>query len=131
MRNNTQLLLTGCILIKEITSDQDKKNGLIRWAEISLYGGKEKRNYFFRVDNYAMLKGSSYFRELDAKNALFRTRISSFLKSDIDNEYDPSYGGVGNYTEVVGISNLEVLLQENGLEINQFVDSSSIDSYPL
>ncbi|EHB41267.1 hypothetical protein SEENIN0B_01118 [Salmonella enterica subsp. enterica serovar Infantis str. SARB27] len=63
--------------------------------------------------------------------AAFKLRKSSFLASDIENYFDPSYEMVGNYIKLNTIDDLIIYLGENKLSIDDFVDSSQVDDYPL
>lgn len=60
----------------------------------------------------------------------FKMRISSFLKEDIDNEWDPNYDKVGKFKFFESLEALNDELNEMGIDINKFYDSSK-SRYPL
>lgn len=60
----------------------------------------------------------------------FKMRISSFLKEDIDNEWDPNYDKVGKFKFFESLEALKDELNEMSIDINKFYDSSK-SRYPL
>ena len=128
MKNkNFDALLRGRTLLLEITSD----NEICRtWLELSLQD-KLKPSYPFRIDDYAMLGHSPYSNCCDLDSAAFKLRKSSFLVSDIENEFDPSYDDVGDYMEINTVDELNKYLDDNDLSLDKFVDSSDVNDYPL
>lgn len=60
----------------------------------------------------------------------FKMRISSFLKEDIDNEWDPNYDKVGKFKFFESLEALNDELNEMSIDINKFYDSSK-SRYPL
>ncbi|WP_234300454.1 hypothetical protein [Rahnella aceris] len=128
MKNKSiDALLRGRTLLLEITSDNETYRA---WIELSLQD-KLKPSYPFRTDSYAMLGHSPYSGYCDLDSAAFKLRKSSFLASDIENEFDPSYDGVENYIEINTLDELNKYLDDNNLSLDDFVDSSDVDDYPL
>lgn len=125
--NNLNKLLSGKILLKEISP---LMSGYRTWVEISLID-ELKPAYPFRVDEYAMIGRSPYANECSKDEAKFKLRISSFLASDIDNEYDPSYEHVGKYEIIVSLNELQTRLSTLHVNLEQFINSSEDDEYPL
>lgn len=125
--NNLNKLLSGKILLKEIIP---LIPGYRTWVEISLID-ELKPSYPFRVDEYAMIGCSPYANECSKDEAKFKLRISSFLASDIDNEYDPSYDHVGKYEIIVSLNELQTRLSTLHINLEQFISSSEDDEYPL
>ncbi|WP_254656583.1 hypothetical protein [Salmonella enterica] len=124
---NIDSLLRGRTLLLEVVSDSiDYRT----WIEVSLLD-ELKPTYPFRTDSYAMLGNSPYSNCCDYNMAAFKLRKSSFLASDIENYFDPSYEMVGNYIKLNTIDDLIIYLGENKLSIDDFVDSSQVDDYPL
>jgi hypothetical protein len=128
MKNkNIDALLRGRTLLLEIASD----NEICRtWLELSLQD-KLKPSYPFRIDDYAMLGYSPYSNYCDLDSAAFKLRKSSFLVSDIENKFDPSYDDVGDYLEINTVDELNKYLDDNNLSLDNFVDSSGVNDYPL
>lgn len=60
----------------------------------------------------------------------FKMRISSFIKEDIDNEWDPNYDKVGKFKFFESLEALNDELNEMSIDINKFYDSSK-SRYPL
>ncbi|WP_066802367.1 hypothetical protein [Moraxella oblonga] len=60
----------------------------------------------------------------------FKMRISSFIKEDIDNEWDPNYDKVGKFKFFESLESLNDELNEMSIDINKFYDSSK-SRYPL
>lgn len=125
--DNLKRLLSGKILLKEISPLMP---GYRTWAEISLID-ELKPSYPFRVDEYAMRGHSPYSKECSKDEAKFKLRISSFLASDIDNEYDPSYDHVGKYEIIASLNELQFRLSTLHVNLEQFINSSEDDEYPL
>lgn len=124
---NIDHLLRGRTLLLEVASDSiDYRT----WVEVSLVD-ELKPIYPFRTDSYAMLGNSPYSNYCDYDKAAFKLRKSSFLASDIKNDFDPSYDMVGNYIKLNTVDDLIRYLDENKLSIDNFVDSSHVDDYPL
>ncbi|WP_312605766.1 hypothetical protein, partial [Kosakonia cowanii] len=69
--------------------------------------------------------------QCNKEDAKFKIRISSFLESDIDNEYDPSYDYVGKYETIASLNQLEIKLSDLQVSLEEFIDSSEDDEYPL
>jgi len=78
-----------------------------------------------------MLGHSPYSNCCDLDSAAFKLRKSSFLVSDIENEFDPSYDDVGDYMEINTVDELNKYLDDNDLSLDNFVDSSDVNDYPL
>ncbi|WP_338804619.1 hypothetical protein WDV76_04530 [Xenorhabdus griffiniae] len=127
MKNNINALLSGRTLLAEI---QPKKEEDRSWIEISLQD-ELKPSYPFRTEPYAMLARSPYANKCDESNAKFKLRISSFLASDIENGFDPSYDSVGDYIKFNSLIELENYLNSINVMLDSFVDSSDDDDYPL
>ncbi|MEX2940817.1 hypothetical protein [Serratia fonticola] len=125
--NNLDILLSGKCLLKEINSLKDDCR---TWVEISLQDNL-KPIYPFRTEPYAMVGKSSYANKCDKDEAKFKIRVSSFLSSDIENEYDPSYDFVGKYENIDSLEELDTYLDSIGLKLDDFIDSSRDDEYPL
>ncbi|WP_249357062.1 hypothetical protein [Citrobacter sp. wls827] len=124
---NIDYLLRGRTLLLEVASDSiDYRT----WVELSLLD-ELKPIYPFRTDNYAMLGNSTYSNYCEYDMAAFKLRKSSFLVSDIENDYDPSYDMVGDYIKLNTVDDLIKYLDENKLSIDDFIDSSHVDDYPL
>lgn len=124
---NIDYLLRGRTLLLEVASGSiDYRT----WVEVSLVD-ELKPIYPFRADSYAMLGNSPYSNYCDYDSAVFKLRKSSFLVSDIENNFDPSYDMVGNYIKLNTVDDLIRYLDENKLSIDNFVDSSHVDDYPL
>ncbi|HFQ7061202.1 hypothetical protein [Citrobacter freundii] len=124
---NIDYLLRGRTLLLEVTSDSiDCRT----WVELSLLD-ELKPIYPFRTDNYAMLGNSPYSNYCEYDMAAFKLRKSSFLVSDIENDFDPSYDMVGEYIKLNTVDDLIKYLDENKLSIDDFIDSSHVDDYPL
>ncbi|MBS5774018.1 MAG: hypothetical protein KHW84_13365 [Enterobacter cloacae] len=100
------------------------------WVEVSLKD-ELKPSYPLRVDAYAMVGHSPYFNQSNKEDSKFKIRISSFLSSDIENEYDPSYKYVGRYEEISSIDELKTRLSNLNINLEEFVDSSQDTAYPL
>jgi hypothetical protein len=128
MKNeNIDTLLRGRTLLLEVTPDDvDCRT----WIELSLQDNL-KPDYPFRTESYAMLGNSPYSNSCDLDIAAFKLRKSSFLASDIENEFDPSYDGVGDYLNLDTFDELIKYLAENQFNIDFFTDSSNVDDYPL
>lgn len=124
---NLNALLQGRILLLEIRSKDDEH---ITWVELSLQD-EMKPNYPFRTDNYAMIGASSYANFCRPEDAAFKLRTSTFLMSDIENECDPSYDRVGDYIFIESLDKLIGYLIINNINLNDFIDSSKVDEYPL
>lgn len=60
----------------------------------------------------------------------FKMRICSFIKEDIDNEWDPNYDKVGKFKFFENLEALNDELNEMNIDINKFYDSSK-SRYPL
>lgn len=125
--NNLDILLSGKCLFKEINP---LKDGCKTWVELSLQDNL-KPVYPFRTEPYAMIGQASYANKCNKDKARFKLRVSSFLASDIENEYDPSYDFVGKYECIDSLDELGVYLKNIGLELDDFIDSSKDDEYPL
>lgn len=124
---NTILLLRGRTLLKELKLD----NGEYRaWLEISLKDDL-KPAYPFRIEPYAMIGQSPYSNICDESNAKFKVRISYFLAEDIANSFDPSYDEVGKYINLNSMEELFDYLIKNNFKLDDFIDSSDADDYPL
>ncbi|EOT2536562.1 hypothetical protein ACLB80_001355, partial [Shigella flexneri] len=100
------------------------------WIEISLID-ELKPSYPFRLEEYAMIGHSPYANECNKDEAKFKLRISSFLASDIDNEYDPSYDYVGKYEIIASLNELKTRLSTLHVNLEQFINSSEDDEYTL
>ncbi|EOS9081167.1 hypothetical protein ACQEOJ_000927, partial [Shigella flexneri] len=98
--------------------------------EISLID-ELKPSYPFRLEEYAMIGHSPYANECNKDEAKFKLRISSFLASDIDNEYDPSYDYVGKYEIIASLNELKTRLSTLHVNLEQFINSSEDDEYTL
>jgi len=124
---NIDYLLRGRTLLLEVPSDSiDYKT----WVELSLLD-ELKPIYPFRTDSYAMLGNSPYSNYCEYDMAALKLRQSSFLVSDIENDFDPSYDMVGDYIKLNTVDDLIKYLDENKLSIDDFIDSSHVDDYPL
>lgn len=124
---NLNALLQGRILLLETSAEEDEH---ITWVELSLQD-EIKPPYPFRTDHYAMKGMSPYANSCKPEDAAFKLRTSVFLKSDINNEYEPSYDNVGDYILIESMSELLEYLEMHNMNLNDFVDSSSIEGYPL
>lgn len=60
----------------------------------------------------------------------FKMRISSFMKEDIDNEWDPNYDKVGKFKFFESFEALNDELNAMNIDINKFYNSSK-SRYPL
>ncbi|XUA20895.1 hypothetical protein ACQVA2_09105 [Citrobacter sp. OP27] len=128
MKNKSiDALLRGRVLLLEITPDNETCRA---WIELSLQD-RLKPPYPFRTDDYAILGRSPYSGYCELDSAVFKLRKSSFLVSDIENEFDPSYDGAENYIEIHSLDELNKYLDDNNLYLEDFVDSSDVDDYPL
>lgn len=125
--NNLNALLKGRTLLLEIKSDDSEYR---TWIELSLQNAM-KPKHPFRTDNYAMISTSPYTNPCKLEDAAFKLRISKFLASDIENEYDPSYDGVGDYIFIESPEKLLEQLKLNNISLCDFVDSSKVEEYPL
>ncbi|MEI7409829.1 hypothetical protein [Pectobacterium aroidearum] len=120
-------LLQGKILIKEFNDGDDDYRS---WIELSLQDIL-KPSYPFRTESGAMLGGSPYSNLCNEFDAKFKLRVSHFLAEDIENELDPSYDRVGNYTYLDSVDELIKKLSEYGVKLESFVDINKVDDYPL
>lgn len=125
--NNIDKLLSGKTLLREVSPLMPEYR---TWVEVSLKD-ELKPSYPLRVDAYAMVGHSPYFNQSNKEDAKFKIRISSFLSSDIENEYDPSYKYVGRYEEISSIDELKTRLSNLNINLEEFVDSSQDTAYPL
>ncbi|WP_326899388.1 hypothetical protein P8F81_14505 [Kosakonia cowanii] len=124
---NIDKLLSGKTLLREVSPLMPEYR---TWVEVSLKD-ELKPSYPLRVDAYAMVGHSPYFNQSNKEDAKFKIRISSFLSSDIENEYDPSYKYVGRYEEISSIDELKTRLSNLNINLEEFVDSSQDTAYPL
>lgn len=124
---NIDKLLSGKTLLREVSPLMLEYR---TWVEVSLKD-ELKPSYPLRVDAYAMVGHSPYFNQSNKEDAKFKIRISSFLSSDIENEYDPSYKYVGRYEEISSIDELKTRLSNLNINLEEFVDSSQDTAYPL
>jgi len=124
---NIDKLLSGKTLLREVSPLMPEYR---TWVEVSLTD-ELKPSYPLRVDAYAMVGHSPYFNQCNKEHAKFKIRISPFLSSDIENEYDPSYNYVGRYEEVSSIDELNTRLSNLNINLEEFVDSSQDTAYPL
>ncbi len=53
------------------------------------------------------------------------------LASDIENKYDPSYDYVGEYEIIVSLNEFQTRLSTLHVNLEQFINSSEDDEYPL
>ncbi|MHA0916682.1 hypothetical protein ACR9H8_18330 [Kosakonia cowanii] len=125
--NNIDKLLSGKTLLREVSPLMPEYR---TWVEVSLKD-ELKPSYPLRVDAYAMVGHSPYFNQSNKEDAKFKIRISSFLSSDIENEYDPSYKYVGRYEEISSIDELKTRLSNLNINLEEFLDSSQDTAYPL
>ncbi|MGF6437722.1 hypothetical protein [Kosakonia sp. 1610] len=124
---NIDKLLSGKTLLREVSPLMPEYR---TWVEVSLKD-ELKPSYPLRVDAYAMVGHSPYFNQSNKEDSKFKIRISSFLSSDIENEYDPSYKYVGRYEEISSIDELKTRLSNLNINLEEFVDSSQDTAYPL
>lgn len=124
---NLNALLQGRILLLETSADEDEH---ITWIELSLQD-EIKPKYPFRTEHYAMKGMSPYANSCKPEDAAFKLRISIFLRTDIENEYDPSYDGVGDYIFIESLDKLLDYLKLRNINLHEFVDSSKVEGYPL
>lgn len=124
---NIDKLLSGKTLLREVSPLMPEYR---TWVEVSLKD-ELKPSYPLRVDAYAMVGHSPYFNQSNKEDAKFKIRISSFLSSDTENEYDPSYKYVGRYEEISSIDELKTRLSNLNINLEEFVDSSQDTAYPL
>lgn len=124
---NIDKLLSGKTLLREVSPLRPEYR---TWVEVSLKD-ELKPSYPLRVDAYAMVGHSPYFNQSNKEDSKFKIRISSFLSSDIENEYDPSYKYVGRYEEISSIDELKTRLSNLNINLEEFVDSSQDTAYPL
>lgn len=124
---NIDNLLRGRMFLLEVASGSiDYRT----WIEVSLVD-ELKPIYPSRTDSYAMPGNSPYSNYCDYDRTAFKLRKSSFLASDIENDFDPSYDMVENHIKLNTVDDLIRYLDENKLSIDKFVDSSHVDDYPL
>ena len=119
-------LLKGRILVKELFDTTKEKR---KWIEIKLHPDC-KPSYPFRLPPNSMIGGSPYICAASKQSAKFKLRFSSFNSIDIENEYDPSYDGVGDYIDLPSVEELDNYLQEMSLSLDDFSDSSETQ-YPM
>ncbi|MHA8115688.1 hypothetical protein ACX122_21860 [Kosakonia cowanii] len=124
---NIDKLLSGKTLLREVSPLMPEYR---TWVEVSLKD-ELKPSYPLRVDAYAMVGHSPYFNKCNKEDAKFKILISSFLSSDIENEYDPSYKYVGRYEEISSIDELKTRLSNLNINLEEFADSSQDTAYPL
>lgn len=120
-------LLRGRTLLKEVASESDKDR---TWVKISLQN-ELMPAYPFRTEPNAMIGHSPYSNICNESDAKFKIRTSSFLAEDIENEFDPSYDNVGEYIKLDSIDALITYLSASNLKLDDFIDSSDVDDYPL
>lgn len=119
-------LLQGEILVKELASENPLER---KWIEIKL-SENSQASYPFRTPPNAMLGGSEFRPVCAPENASFKIRCAIFLKSDVDNGFDPNYDKVGLYIDISSVSDLNEFLERERLNLEEFVDSGSTD-YPM
>ena len=101
--NNLNTLLSGKVLLKEISPLMP---GYRTWIEISLID-ELKPSYPFRLDEYAMIGHSPYANECN--------------KDDY----------VGKYEIIASLNELKTRLSTLHVNLEQFINSSEDDEYPL
>ncbi|ENX5421858.1 TPA: hypothetical protein SMP81_003766 [Proteus mirabilis] len=124
---NIIVLLKGKTLLKELSLNDEEYRA---WLEIVLQD-KVKPAYPFRTEPNAMIGHSPYSNICDESKAKFKVRTSYFLTSDIENGFDPSYDRVGKYIYLSSIDELFNYLNAKNLKVDDFIDSSMDDDYPL
>lgn len=124
---NMILLLQGRALLQEVDAENEEYRA---WVELSLQD-ELKPAYPFRTEPNAMIGHSPYSNICDESNAKFKIRKSYFLAEDIENDFEPSYDRVGEYVKLGSIDELTIYLKDNGLRLDDFIDASNVDDYPL
>ena len=124
---NIILLLQGRVLLQEVDSENEEYRA---WVELSLQD-ELKPAYPFRTEPNAMIGHSPYSKVCDESNAKFKIRKSYFLAEDIENDFDPSYDRVGKYIKLGSIDELLMHLKYNDIKLDDFIDASNVDDYPL
>jgi len=124
---NIELLLKGKILLKEIEPESNKFR---TWIEILLQDDLQPA-YPMRTEPYAMLGHSKYQNTCNPDKARFKVRVASFLVSDIENDFDPSYDWVSDFQHINSTEELKDYLKKYNLNIEDFSDASFDDEYPL
>ncbi|HGM5580209.1 TPA: hypothetical protein ACKP22_001888 [Pseudomonas putida] len=78
-----------------------------------------------------MIGRSRHANQCRTEDARFKTRLNTFNAEDIEQALDPSYDRVGSFRALESIDELRVFLSENSLVLEDFVDASDVDEYPL
>ncbi|MDR1911463.1 MAG: hypothetical protein LBQ52_03840 [Helicobacteraceae bacterium] len=124
---NLKALLLNTTLVKEIDSESESERV---WIEIRLSPYAPQPRYPFRAEPYAALFLSKYWIACPIEKASFRLRYATLQKEDIENQYEPDERKVGKYIDIPSVIELEKFLNENKLNIDEFVDSLDTQ-YPL
>ncbi|BDR55773.1 hypothetical protein [Xylocopilactobacillus apis] len=120
------LLLKGNSVIKEIPSNNPDD---VMWLEISLQDDL-KPTYSFRRDHYARVE-PNFFNSCPIEKAKFKLRESAFIRSDLEQGFDPSYERVGQFFYLNSLAELEDYLKNRNLDLDRFQSVSEVELYPL
>lgn len=120
-------LLQGQTLIYEIKSYTPQYRA---WIELSLQDHLIP-TYPFRVEPYSMIGHSPYANQCHIEDARFKIRLNIFNAEDIEQDLDPSYDRLGNFKTLDSADELMDFLNENNLTPEDFIDTSSVEDYPL
>lgn len=120
-------LLQGQTLVYEITSDTPQCRA---WVELSLQDHLIP-TYPFRAEPYSMIGHSPYANQCRIEDARFKTRLNIFNAEEIEQDLDPSYDRLGDFKTLESVDELMEFLNENNLTLEDFIDASSVEEYPL
>ncbi len=120
-------LLQGRTLVSEIKSDTPQSR---TWIELSLQDHLIPA-YPLRTEPYSMIGHSPYADQCRIEETRFKARLNTFNAEDIEQALDPSYDRVGSFRALESIAELKVFLSKNSLVLEDFVDASDVDEYPL
>ncbi|OCT25987.1 hypothetical protein A6E19_10530 [Pseudomonas putida] len=100
------------------------------WIELSLQDHLIP-TYPFRVEPYSMIGQSPYANQCRIEDARFKIRLNIFNIEEIEQDLDPSYDRLGNFKILESVDELMEFLNENNLTLEDFIDASSVEEYPL
>ncbi|MFJ9989409.1 hypothetical protein ACIQSO_01625 [Pseudomonas putida] len=124
---NLENLLKGKTLLKEVKPETLKDRA---WIELSLQDHLIP-TYPFRAEPYSMIGHSPYTNQCRIEDARFKTRLNIFNIEEIEQDLDPSYDRLGNFKTLESVDELMEFLNENNLTLEDFIDASSVEEYPL
>ncbi|MFB6362863.1 hypothetical protein ACFCP7_02230 [Paenibacillus elgii] len=125
--DNLELLLRGKALLHKLSPGDP----LCRmWIEISLRL-EALPPYPFRTEPNAMLGHSNYAPRCREQDARFQLRKASFLSSDLEHGFDPSYDRVEDYNQLDSVAALQGHLAVLGVRLEDFTEASNVEEYPL